>query len=114
MFRVAVALAGLFLVSGCEDPADNCEDDRSAKIGAYVASKSFVRERLKSPSTADFPAFHARGVIVNFEKKCHFKVAGYVDAQNGFGATVRTRYIIDIEADPNDGGYWGRNLITDN
>jgi hypothetical protein len=108
----AVAVVPLFLTA-CYDPADNCKDDQSAKIGAFVASQSFVSKRLKSPSTAEYPYFSENGVIVNFERKCHFKVAGYVDAQNGFGATIRSRYVIDIEMDPVDGGYWGRNLIMD-
>ena len=104
MLRLLPIAAIPLMLSGCDDPADNCLDERSARIGAYVASQGFIREKLRAPSTADFPAFHEKGVIVVFESECHFKVAGFVDAQNGFGGTVRTRYIIDMEADPEDGG----------
>jgi len=113
MLRIIAAITACAALSGCYDPADNCKNDNSAKIGAFVASKTFVSKALRSPSTAEYPNYRASGVIVNFERECHFKVAGYVDSQNGFGGTVRTRYIIDMEADPVDGGYWGRNLITD-
>lgn len=105
-----IAILGL---TGCYDPADNCVDDYNGKISAFIASHNFVSQSLKSPSTADYPNYSTKGVIVNFERECHFKVAGFVDSQNGFGGTVRTRYIIDIEADPIDGGYWGRNLLLD-
>ncbi len=113
MKKILIAAGLPLFLAACYDPADNCENDTHGKIGAYVASQNFVSQRLRSPSTADYPSFSANGVIVNFERKCHFKVAAFVDAQNGFGGTVRTRYIIDIEADPEDGGYWGRNLIMD-
>jgi hypothetical protein len=111
--RFLICSGAILALSGCYDPADNCLNDSGGKIGAFVASHNFVTQRLKSPSTADYPNYRANGVIVNFERECHFKVAGYVDSQNGFGGTVRTRYIIDIEADPVDGGYWGRNLLLD-
>jgi hypothetical protein len=111
--RIVCSILALTTLAGCYDPADNCLDDRGAKISAFVASQNFVTKQLRSPSTAVFPNYAADGVIVNFEQACQFKVAGYVDAQNGFGATIRTRYIIDIEADPKDGGYWGRNLIME-
>ena len=111
MKKTCIAAVLPLLLAGCYDPAANCEDDSHAKIGAYVASQNMVTQRLRSPSTADFPNFGTNGVIVNFERKCHFMVAGYVDAQNSFGGTARTRYIIEIEANPETGGYSGRNLI---
>ena len=98
-------------LSGCYDPKDNCFDDTGAKIGAFVASQHFVERELRSPSTADFPNYSSEGVSVIFKRECHFSVIGYVDAQNGFGATIRSLYYIDIEADPKDGGYMGRNLL---
>ena len=111
--RVLLGLTMVLSLAGCYDPADNCLNDRSAKIGAYVASQSIVKTKLRSPSSAKFPAFGDRDVNVLFEWKCNFKVAGFVDAQNAFGGTVRTRYIIEIKADPETGGYTGRNLLMD-
>lgn len=55
---------------------------------AVAAAQSIVKEKLKSPSTAKFPW---GGYSV---KKCgnDFIVEGYVDAENSFGATIRTNW----------------------
>lgn len=105
MFRIAALLLAATALGGCYDPKDNCNNDTNAKIGAYVASQYFIKSMLKSPSTAKFPSYSSQDVIVNFEATCKFKVAGYVDSQNSFGATIRTRYIVDVTADPDEGGY---------
>ena len=102
-----------FALAGCYDPADNCLNDEHGKLGAFVASQELMSRRLKSPSTSDFPNYRDRNVIVVFEGECRFKVAAYVDAQNSFGGTVRTRYIVDIEANPVDGSYAGSNFLFD-
>jgi hypothetical protein len=63
-------------------------------MDASVWSEQFVRDRLKAPTTADFP----RGVYgVTWAGGCTFKVASYVDAQNGFGAKLRTKYFAELE-----------------
>jgi hypothetical protein len=58
-------------------------------IAAWVETKSFVRERLKSPSSADFPFldFHVKSMGDD-----QYMVGSYVDSTNGFGAKVRTRF----------------------
>jgi len=102
-------------LSGCKerDLAADCENDTNGKIGAFVAAEFYVRDRLRSPSTAEFPSFSAKGVLVNYVKRCHFTVVSYVDAQNAFGATVRTRYIVNIEADPNSDGHRASGLVME-
>jgi uncharacterized protein involved in type VI secretion and phage assembly len=62
----------------------------AAKQHAFTASKSLVRDRLKSPSTADFPWYDKS--FVTHRGKGLFEVNAYVDAQNSFGATLRNRY----------------------
>lgn len=63
-------------------------------VEAFVASQNFVTERLKAPSTAKFPTYDKSMVATNDNKR--FKVTSYVDAQNSFGASVRTRYVCII------------------
>ena len=60
-------------------------------IGAYIASKDFVRENLKAPSTAKFASFSDS----KYEKLSSdkYKVVSYVDSQNSFGAMVREYFI---------------------
>lgn len=62
-------------------------------VMAYLMAKDFIKEKLKSPSTADFPY------------ECNWKadsentytIKSYVDSQNGFGATIRTNFIIKVQ-----------------
>lgn len=64
---------------------------------AEIACEDAVRERLKSPSTADFPDTNYRQ-----ESSGVFDVRGTVDSQNGFGATVRSIFgctVTPINAD---------------
>ena len=98
-------------LGGCDDPKDKCLDETGAKISAFVISQRFVKDALVAPSTARFPSYADNGVSVVFKRECHFGVIGYVDSQNGFGATIRSNYFIEIEANPVDGSYSGTNLL---
>lgn len=73
-----------------------CSND----VPAYVMAQSFVEARLKAPSTAKFPAITANGVQTEYLGNCTHKIVGYVDAQNGFGAMLRTRYSVKLKNDP--------------
>lgn len=57
-----------------------------------------VKEVLKSPSTAKFPNYTEWGFK---QEKNIFTVQGYVDAQNSFGAEIRSnfQFIIDMSSD---------------
>ena len=58
---------------------------------AFVMSHAFVEAKLISPSTAKFPwGPSASNPIVGV--KGGYRILAYVDSQNGYGATVRTRY----------------------
>ncbi|MCR5045005.1 MAG: zinc ribbon domain-containing protein [Treponema sp.] len=61
---------------------------------AYELIKSHVKGKLKSPSTAKFPSKTEVKITKN---KDTYIIQGYVDSQNSFGATVRTKYIAEIQ-----------------
>lgn len=85
-----------------------CEDD----IAAYGASKTYVERHLVSPASADFPSITAPRVGIHYLGDCRHEVIAYVDAQNGFGATVRVPYraIMQYAGD----GYWrGQDIHID-
>lgn len=63
---------------------------------AFVMSQNFVKQRLKSPSTAEFPYVTDRGVKAVTAPGCTFDVAAFVDAKNGFGASIRNRYTVKM------------------
>lgn len=60
------------------------------ETGAYIMSQHYVKQQLRAPSTADFPWAHEISTLAIGD--CKFKINAYVDAQNGFGAMLRTRY----------------------
>ena len=82
-----------------------CSDD----IQAFLAAKEFMKQRLKSPSTADFPFLRDGSQITTLE--CgHFKVRSFVDAQNSFGAMIRTNYEAVLRH--SGGGNWTLEALT--
>lgn len=76
-------------------PEEKCNDTTSA----YFMSQEFVKKKLESPSTADFPYSKASGVETINVSQCTHVVRAYVDSQNTFGATVRTKYYVKLHND---------------
>ena len=70
----------------------------------YQACQGFVRANLKAPSTAVFPAAPTSSVVITqgqFDGVTVLK--GYVDAQNGFGAQIRSIWACSTKFDPASG-----------
>lgn len=86
-----------------------CTDRRSAD--AYVMIQADVRHQLQAPATADFPARYGQGTAHIGD--CVFRVVGYVDAQNGFGATLRASFQGRIEYYPDAGSWRTLELAVD-
>ena len=60
---------------------------------AYIWSKNYVKQGLKAPSTAKFPSMgFTNDVIVRYLGNGQYYVRTYVDAENSFGAKIRTYY----------------------
>ncbi len=97
-FLVFLAIAGFavygWLFGGDRDATGRrCGD----KISAYLMSETFVKRRLKAPSSAAFPG-HTDATIVRIG--CgSWHVSSYVDAQNSFGALIRTRFSVVMSYD---------------
>jgi hypothetical protein len=86
--RVLAASLVFGSICGCDSPPSVPAGPDT--IGAWVACQEFVGKRLKAPSTADFQSYDESGVVV--ESSNSFTVHGYVDAQNSFGAKLRSNY----------------------
>lgn len=69
-------------------------DAEDLSVEAAIICQNFVTDKLRSPSTADFPLLD-RTVIP--KGRYRYLVKSYVDAQNGFGADVRTGFLCDIQ-----------------
>lgn len=73
------------------DGKNNSSDEaRDAKVCAVKA----VKDSLKSPSTADFCSYNDMTATSLGGDK--WKVTGYVDAQNSFGATLRENWTVTL------------------
>ena len=88
--RIAALLAFL-LIGSCAFCStrgnDGDPDDDSAR--AYVECKSYVRDRLKAPATAEFSSFNSSTVTHDGTR---YTVEGTVDSENGFGAKIRNTF----------------------
>ena len=84
----AFALVALVAV-GCSALGSK-ESPDGDEVGAYVVCQQWVEEQLRSPSTADFPTTNTADIT---QAGKVWTVRSYVDAQNGFGATVRTPFV---------------------
>lgn len=84
--------------NGGSDPiiASSSEKDSygHTKYDAIVIAEKEVKASLKSPSTAKFSPSSETSVTRSGNT---WRVTGWVDAQNGFGATLRNSYTVKIE-----------------
>ena len=98
-------------------PESMAEDRRRQECGnggrssAYFYAERFITERLRAPSTAVYPSFNTRGVNVEWQSGCKFRVLGFVDAQNGFGALIRSTYFITVQYDPEKDRWYGSEVL---
>lgn len=89
---LVIGVLALFGISFVIEPHQ--ERECKSKSAAYTAVKRSIEYRLKAPSTADWPGRGDSQVLVasTNPEECAYEVWGYVDAQNGFGAMIRTDY----------------------
>ena len=103
-----LALLALAVVSGILLlAAVDCAEEQPAarrrrkkygtKLGAWVMAQHFVKRELRAPSTADF------GLGEQSPRKCVadlgdglYLARGWVDAQNAFGAQVRSTFVVKL------------------
>lgn len=84
----------MLLASGSfnSTPSDPATPDTSM---AKVMCDDFMKKSLKAPSTAVFagPLDGIQAKALSYEKGVHtYELASYVDAQNSFGAQMRTKF----------------------
>lgn len=62
--------------------------------------EDFVKQRLKSPASAEFPGTldsdYAKTTVLSDTKPWKYKVTGVVDSHNSFGAKVRSTYVCTV------------------
>lgn len=98
---LVLALILFFSLKACFSNGDSdlsseekqLKNERSLKIKAITFSQSCVKEKLKSPKSAEFPVDLNHVTILN---DTLFAIKSYVDSQNSFGAIIRTNFITTI------------------
>ncbi|OKO99037.1 DNA translocase FtsK [Xenorhabdus eapokensis] len=104
---VFIVVVFVFVSCSNRSPApevDYCSDDKTA----YSYAKKFISSHLKAPSTAKFASYY--DVKSTQPEKCKFNFIGYVDAQNSFGAMIRTPFEAIVRYDQNKDAYYLERL----
>lgn len=71
------------------------EDEKPDDMDLQVASQYFVKDKLLSPSSADFSTLdHNVNYII---KDKIYLVTGSVEAKNGFNVTIKRRYALGLQ-----------------
>lgn len=88
MKRLIVIFATIFAISACSN--------EPTELDAQLNAEQYVKQLLKSPSTAVF----GTADITEVEQGV-FSVQSYVDSQNDFGGVVRTNYECTVRYEGN-------------
>lgn len=70
----------------------------SAEENAIQGATQLVAERLKSPSTASYP----KRAVVAKDSKGHYLIHVVADAQNSFGAHLRSSFLVAVRVTEGD------------
>ncbi len=84
----------IFLAYGSDN--ESSSSDNSKKLLAYNYAEDFVKQRLKSPSTAEFPGLFEKADHIIELGTNEFQINSWVDSQNGFGAMIRSYFSCKI------------------
>jgi len=101
-YSILALIIFMIFAGGSSDdrtPEQKAEADCSDTTLAFVMSQTFVKRKLKAPSTADFSYASSDGVSITYLGDCKHRINAYVDAQNGFGAMIRMQYRAMVQND---------------
>lgn len=95
---VACATCG----KGESDPSNgNSDSYYPATSDVIYFAKEFVKNGLKAPSTAVFPSSDGEYSVSTLAENT-FTVVGYVDAENSFGAKLRSKFVVKLRYSPSE------------
>jgi hypothetical protein len=101
---IGVICFALQFVGRSDKDVDRGPDD----IGAYVVCQDFVEDSLKAPSTAKFASMSDSTIT---STGWVYTVSSYVDAENSFGAMIRTDFLCKVSYKGDDNWHL-EELIT--
>lgn len=96
-----------FAFHSCLGNSSSKEEDNTSMV--ITIAQEAVKKQLKAPSTAKFPwgsdEYNIKEVASNDDGFNEYYISGYVDAENSFGAKIRTRFIVNLELSENGENY---------
>jgi hypothetical protein len=108
MFKVVLrGLIACCILTGCEKP-DTLETRRAENCGvagnkqAWLFAQDAVKQNLKAPATAVFSSFDDPETEIGTAKGdiCSYSVHQNVDAQNSYGALIRSKTFVWLMYSP--------------
>ncbi len=88
----------LYLVQVLWDVGSGGWRQRDNSIAAYNRATQYVTAQLRSPSSADYPSvFTRQGRHTTPLGQQRYRIRSYVEAQNAFGAVVRTNFDVVVK-----------------
>lgn len=94
-------IVSIFIVAlGTDSNSGTSSSEPDPRTDAIVMANHFVEKNLKSPRSAKFPRSADEYQVYALEGpgfENSYEVTGYVDAQNSFGADIRSRFIVQIK-----------------
>lgn len=88
-----------FAFHSCLGGSSSKEADNTSMI--ITIAQDAVKKQLKAPSTAKFPwgsdEYNIKEVVADDSGFKAYYVKSYVDAENSFGAKIRTDFIVKLE-----------------
>ena len=91
MRKFILLLVISFLLPNCFG-GDDGSTSSSRDLLAFNYSEDYVKQRLKSPSTAKFPKSSEKRNYITKVSDDEYIIEAWVDSQNGFGAMIRSSY----------------------
>jgi len=77
---------------------------RDESTMAFVQCQKFVKDKLRSPSSAEFAFLDYTAKILPAQR---FEIASYVEAQNAFGVKLKNRFICEVQWNGDDSANYG-------
>ena len=101
LFGVAFVLFLILLFTAdSSTPTGESVDEASRKMDVAMGCEQAIEERLRSPRSARFPRNMSEEATLQPDGS--YVLRAYVDAQNAFGAEIRTNFV--CRGTPSDGG----------
>lgn len=91
---IVITCIGLVVIFGQKKPGGS-STSTDLKMNSWYACETFIERSLKAPSTAKFEPYNQQVITWTLEEYTVNSI--YVDAENSFGANIRTRFKCTVQ-----------------